>query len=266
MSPSLEDAVATQRRLLEPIADVIDRGDHVVFRSDRFPTYYVGNGIEIRDASARRDLQAWEALFDEHFERDRFKHTTFTFKRDPQLEPLAHAARAAGYNAVVFLTYLIATVAEPPGPPPKGFTVEQVASEAEWDRLRIWDNRVNRDKPWYIGPEDNDRMFAKTRYVSEQVGIEWLTLVDADGEIASKLGLFRHGPVYRLQDVATAPEYRRRGLSTHLLRVALHRAIEEGGADGLVVEADTDYHAIELYRRVGFRDVGERVEMIRFPS
>ncbi|MEA2421212.1 MAG: hypothetical protein QOF55_311 [Thermoleophilaceae bacterium] len=261
---SLDHAVATARRLLEPIARFTDHGDYLVYRSDRFPTYCAANGIEIR-ATRGLGLDGWEAIFDREFGPGTFEHRTFTFNREPEFEPLASAAATAGYD-VTFLSYLIATEARPPGPVPAGFTLEPVESEEAWQRLGRLEDRMSKDDPWYEGPESSERLFAKTRYVSEQVGIEWLTLLDADGALATKLGLFRHGPVYRLQDVGTAPEYRRRGLSSYLLRVALARALHEGGADGLVVEADTEYHAIDLYRKLGFRDVGETAALMLFPQ
>ena len=265
MTPTLEHALATERRLLEPIAELTDRGDHLVYRSDRFPTYYAANGIEIRKPR-EGGLGAWEALFDEHFQpRETFEHTTFTFKRGPELEPLTEEAKRRGYD-VAFLSYLIATGATTPGEPPDGLGLARVESEADWDRLRVWDDLMAHGEPWYQGPDSSDRLFARMRYVSERIGIEWLTLLDGEGRITSKLGLFPCGPVYRLQDVATAPEHRRRGLSSYLLRTALHLAIEEGGAAGLVVQADVDYHAIDLYRKLGFEDVGASVEMMRYPD
>lgn len=257
----LEHAIATERRLLEPIAELTDNGDHLVYRSDRFPTFYFANGIEIR---APRDggLSTWEEVFDSSFDRSVFEHRTFTSKRIPELAPLAGEAKEAGYD-VMFLSYLIATRAIPPGPPPDGLVLAAVESEEDWDRLRIWDDLNARGAPWYQGPESSDRLFARVRYVSERIGMEWLTLLDDEGRIASKIGLFRHGRVYRLQDVVTGAAFRRRGLSSYLLRVALERALED--AEGLVVQADVDYHAIDLYRKLGFEDVGESVEMMLYP-
>ena len=260
---TLAHATATAQRLLEPIAEFREREGYLVYRSDRFPDYYAANGIEIREPAGRR-LTEWESIFGEEFDRAVFRHRTFTFDRAPELEPLAAEAAEAGYN-VVFLSYLIATSAPAPGSPPKGLAVEQIQSEQDWQRLLRFEDRVSRGYDWYEGPESTASLLAKTRYVSERVGIEWLALVDADGEIASKLGLFRHGPVYRLQEVATAEEQRRRGLSSYLLRLALHRAIEEGGAEGLVVEADRNDHAIDLYRKLGFEEVGETVALMQYP-
>jgi ribosomal protein S18 acetylase RimI-like enzyme len=257
----LEHAIATERRLLEPIADLTDNGDHLVYRSDRFPTFYAANGIEIR-APRNGGLAAWERLFDESFGRSTFEHRTFTFKREPELEPLAREAREQGYH-VVFLSYLIATRGLDPGTPPDGLSLAVVESEEDWDRMRVWDDLMARGNPWYQGPASSDRLFERVRYVSERIGITWLTLLHGNGRIASKLGLFRHGPVYRLQDVATDPAFRRRGLSSYLLRVALERALSD--ADGLVVQADVDYHAIDLYRKLGFDDVGQTVEMMLYP-
>jgi ribosomal protein S18 acetylase RimI-like enzyme len=259
---TLAQAAATERRLLEPIAEITEREGYLVYRSDGFPDYYAGNGIEIREPG--RSLAEWEAVFAREFDTHVSRHRTFTFERAPELEPLASEAFEAGYR-VEFLAYLIAKRALPAGEPPAGLAVERIDSDAGWERLLAFEDRVSRAFEWYEGPDSTESLLAKTRYVSEQVGIEWLALVDGAGTIASKLGLFRHGSVYRLQDVATAEEHRRQGLSSYLLRLALRRAVEEDDAQGLVVAADRDYHAIDLYRKLGFEDVGQTVVLMRFP-
>jgi ribosomal protein S18 acetylase RimI-like enzyme len=260
---TLARAAATERRLLEPIAEFAERDGYLVYRSDRFPDYYAGNGIEIRDPGGR-NLRQWEAIFRREFDSDLFRHRTFSFQRAPELEPLAAEAREAGYK-VIFLSYLIATRPLGVGPPPAGLSIERIETEDGWQRLLQFEDRTSPGYDWYEGPESTASLLAKTRHVSEKVGIEWLALVEDGGAIASKLGFFRHGPVYRLQEVATAEEHRRRGLCSYLLRLVLRRALEEDDAEGVVVSADRDYHAIDLYRKLGFEEVGETVELMRFP-
>ena len=81
----------------------------------------------------------------------------------------------------------------------------------------------------------------------------------------AKLGIFSHGGICRLQDVETAVAHRRRGLASALVSFAARHALDTLGAGGLALCADADYHAIDLYRRLGFVECGQSVELMKYP-
>jgi ribosomal protein S18 acetylase RimI-like enzyme len=64
--------------------------------------------------------------------------------------------------------------------------------------------------------------------------------------------------------VETHPDARRRGLASALVHLAGMTALD-AGADTLVIVADPSYHAIDLYRSVGFADRETKVELTRRP-
>ncbi|MDT3417765.1 ribosomal protein S18 acetylase RimI-like enzyme [Brevibacillus aydinogluensis] len=80
-------------------------------------------------------------------------------------------------------------------------------------------------------------------------------LLRVNGEPASTLCLLRAGEYMRVENVATLPAFRGRGLIGHLLRHAQERFLEEGGSRLLVFPIND--HVARLYRRYGFADVGE---------
>ena len=249
--------------MLEPIATFEQHAGWSVYRSDAFPHYYGGNGLEL-DAPGR-SLHEWEDLFRAAFDPAVYGHVTLSLSGDLEaFAPLADEARAAGYHVSVDV-YLVATKPVPVRAPLPGLQLEWLRGQESWDRLRRFEGRLAQGYDWYDGPESSDGLFAKTRFISEQIGIEWVALVDGQREIRSKLGLFRHGRVCRLQDVATERGHRRRGLATRLLAVALRRALIDLEADGLVVCAEQGHDAISLYRRLGFQEVGEAMTLMRYP-
>ena len=81
----------------------------------------------------------------------------------------------------------------------------------------------------------------------------------------AKLGIFMHKSVARLQDVRTARTHRRLGLASYLVSFAIDHALTKLGAKRLALMADIDYYAIDLYRKLGFRDVGEHVTLMKYP-
>lgn len=82
-----------------------------------------------------------------------------------------------------------------------------------------------------------------------------------DGEVASYSDLFMAGEVAQVEDVATVVAHRDRGLA----RAVVLRVVEEARAAGatlvFLVAADDDWPK-ELYRKLGFDEVGRYVKVM----
>ena len=258
--------LSTDLRLLEPICAFTDHDGYGVYRSDMFRNYYGANGIDIHDPRAL-GLREWEEIFHRHFEPDLFEHITFTFPRDPIYTGLMEEASRSGYHVEIY-SFSFAGSTDACPPLPRELSVRRIESEEEWNRYYTFLDRESVDEDWYDPSitQENDRLFAKTRYTTEKVGIEWFYLChEASDEILASLGLFLHNGIARLQNVRTSREHRRKGLATLLVGYAIDRAITTLGAKGVAVCADTDYYAIDLYRKLGFVEQGEGVTMMKYP-
>jgi ribosomal protein S18 acetylase RimI-like enzyme len=79
--------------------------------------------------------------------------------------------------------------------------------------------------------------------------------VEVDGEIVAWTDLYVAQRVAQIEDVATVQEHRRRGYAT---AVVLHAAAEgrKAGADLVFLVADDEDWPKELYRRLGFDEIG----------
>ena len=76
-----------------------------------------------------------------------------------------------------------------------------------------------------------------------------------DGRLVASLGIFTSADgLARYQEVKTHPEARGQGLAGTLVHAAGRHALDEMGAETLVIVADPDYLAIRIYRSVGFDD------------
>jgi GNAT superfamily N-acetyltransferase len=257
--------IDTERRLLEPICEFIPGDGYQVFRSERFPNYYGGNGIDILELNGR-SLADWESISKSYFDPNRFKHTTYSFAWDDSFTELIQEAVAAGYH-VERSTFMDVDRLDNCRSLPSGFQIRRVVSEDDWMRLQRFEEADYFDQDWYdpdyTGP---NRLFEKTRVTSEAVGIDWFYLTPrGEEEMLTKLGIFMHNGVARLQDVRTARTHRRLGLASYLVSFAIEHALTTLGAGRLALFADTDYYAIELYRKLGFRDVGEHVTLMKYP-
>ena len=242
------------------LADRIDGDGYAVFRADRWPTVYSANSIDVQRPGQRR-LADLEALFEQHFDPAVFLHRSFVLPWDEEGARLAEEARAAGYD-VSRLRYL---VAERPAPAPARLPEEQVFPVDRPDRWELLRRFLHESNDAMYGAEVVEMFCRRARALADIIGVEWWYAGPAGGgRVLAKLGLFQHGSLGRLQDVVTLEPHRRRGLAGLLLRHAIARALERGR--GLVVCADADYHALELYRRLGFRDLGGVLAALRRPA
>jgi ribosomal-protein-alanine N-acetyltransferase len=67
-------------------------------------------------------------------------------------------------------------------------------------------------------------------------------------------------------DLVVAPEVRRRGIARWLLEFALDRAARQGADRAFLEVRRSNKAALELYRSLGFREMGERREYYREPA
>jgi len=79
-------------------------------------------------------------------------------------------------------------------------------------------------------------------------------LLRMDGQPASALCLLRAGDVMRIENVATLPEYRGRGLIGHLIRHAQEQFLQTGGSQLWVCPINERVE--QVYGRSGFVTVG----------
>jgi len=261
----LRTILSTEDRLLEPICVFSSHDGYRVYQSEMFRNYYGGNGIAIDDPLGR-SLDEWETLFVDHFPRDRYEHCTFTFPREPAYADLVEQARRKGYHVETY-SYLFVDTTDHCRDLPAGLHIHPVIKEEDWERLGAFGRAETADEDWNDPEATEDRLFEKTRFTSQAVGIEWFFLAEEGNDtILASLGLFTHNGIARLQDVRTAATQQRRGLATALLSFAIRRAIDTLGVAGVAVCADIDYHAIDLYRKLGFIDHGEGVCLMWYRS
>jgi ribosomal protein S18 acetylase RimI-like enzyme len=76
-----------------------------------------------------------------------------------------------------------------------------------------------------------------------------------DGELASTCELFTGGSTAQIENVTTAERFRGRGLSKTVVGTAIAEA-RASGADFVFLIADADDWPKEMYRKMGFEDIG----------
>jgi ribosomal protein S18 acetylase RimI-like enzyme len=140
---------------------------------------------------------------------------------------------------------------------------DDVIEAAEED---VWPARAEflRTYEWCSDEETVDQMHEAYR-IWMRVGNGRDFTISQDGSVVSFALLWSRGSTAQIEDVATLPEYRNRGLS----RQVVTRAVSEARASGhdlLFLIADENDWPKELYRKLGFDELTTYFYFLKTPS
>jgi ribosomal protein S18 acetylase RimI-like enzyme len=241
---------------------VSDGGDHLVIRTPDNPTYWWGNFLLLAEVPAPADCQSWLDRFAVAFPEA--QHVSLGFDRTDGRATDLDWFGAHGFTAEA-QTVMTATDVRPPA---RG--VEAVYRELHSDH--DWAQSIELRLRCDTGELDSEahRRFvtvkAQTnrRIVDAGGGAWWGAFVD--DRLVSQMGLLAVGPgLARFQSVETDPDFRRRGLAGSLVYATSRYGFDRLGARTLVMVADPDYFAIDLYRSVGFVATETQLQVERVP-
>lgn len=251
----------TEFALLKSIGIPIKHKGNMIVECKMFPTYYGGNLLLInKDHDA--DLEYFETLFDQYFTAPKTKHKTFLLLPESrQYKELIEAARQKKYEITEFKMMAMA-------PKPSrvilkdNYVIDQIDllnnSTDIADYLELM--KASNDLEWFW-----TEGFKKQQTVTRMMGIQWFAIREqGKPQILSSLGIFKLGELARMQDVMTHPDHFRNGYATQLLNHAIHFANQELEVKEIVIEADKNDHAYQLYAKLGFQDVFEMTELMKF--
>lgn len=123
--------------------------------------------------------------------------------------------------------------------------------------------RVLANEPW-ASPEVLDQIFAAKSRIGERVTARFFA-VELDGEVVSYSDLYLDGADAQVEDVGTVPEQRGRGYAKAVVLAAIAEA-RQAGAEFVCLVADAHDWPKELYRRLGFDEVGHYTKFFAPPA
>lgn len=241
-----------------------DLDDHLVVRSPHNPGFWWGNFLLLRGIPAPRDVPRWLERFGAAFPQA--GHVAIGFDVIAGAAGDLAAFGALGFDVVVD-TVLTASSIDPPARPGADVECRQLSSADDWARsvelrMACHDRRE---------PEESYRAFVQAQaetsrgLVAGGHGAWWGAF--AGDDLVAQMGLIAAAPgVARFQAVETHPDHRRRGAARALLHRACAYGFSDLAAEYLVMVADPDYVAIDLYRDVGFAPTETQLRVERPPT
>lgn len=244
-------------------SDVEDGGTHLVVRTPRNPGYWWGNFVLFKEPPTSRDHA--ERVFDEAF-------PTAVY-RAIGVDVTSGAAgdyaewETGGYSVDASSVMTASRVHEPPHPQ-RGAVYRTLDLTSREDREAAIALQVAGTSP-PASEEHRDflarKMDAMCALQEKGCGAWFGAFVD--GEMRSGMGLFSDGSgVARFQSVDTHPASRGLGLAGTLVHHVSTFGLETLGATTLVMVADPGYHAIDIYRSVGFVTSETQIQLERVPQ
>ncbi len=134
-----------------------------------------------------------------------------------------------------------------------------LVEEVDEESLRPARNQIAAGQPWGI-PEVMAQLFAGKQLVAERIRARFFA-IKVGGKIASYTDLYQDGADAQIEDVGTVPGHRCRGYASTVVLAAIDVARREA-AEFVFLVADRDDWPKELYRRLGFDELGYYVKLI----
>jgi ribosomal protein S18 acetylase RimI-like enzyme len=137
--------------------------------------------------------------------------------------------------------------------------VREVREEA----LRPPRRRLLAEHPW-AEPDVVEQLFQARALIGQRVRVRCFG-VPVDGEIVSYADLYTDGADAQIEDVGTLPEHRGQGYATAVV-LAAAAAARSDGANFVFLVADAEDWPKELYRRLGFDELGNYTKFFAPPT
>lgn len=238
---------------------IIDHGDHVVVRTGSNPTYYWGNFIILPTAPATDEIPSWIKRFEREFPYA--AHRAFAVT-DVTADYSAWTER--GYS-VELDTALAADRLVAPAPPAVDAEIRAFSTQDDWEQSATL-SAVEDDSGDRAGRLTFERRrSAVERRQAESGQGRWFGAF-VGGRLVARAGIVLLGPLARYRFVVTHPDFRRHGLAGAIVHAAGEWARAQPGIEQVVIVADTDGPAINLYRSLGFREAGSTIGIEKPPS
>ncbi|MGJ8633182.1 MAG: GNAT family N-acetyltransferase [Luteolibacter sp.] len=238
--------------------------DYTSVESPLRPTFYGGNFLLLSRAPKNTERERLEKLFSSSFAHNpRIKHITFKWNSNDHEDHSSFLEAGYIFNEE---TVLVASKGDLVRPNSVNTNIEirPFASEGDWNawiQMEV-DGRENGHSEesyrFFIGNQAASYRKLTRRGMGHFYGA-WL-----DGHLAATMGLYFKNGIGRCQAVHTRSEFRRQ----HICKSLVYHVCQTGlqYLDKIVIVADKHYHALDIYKSLGFRYKEQQSDLCLYPD
>ncbi len=141
---------------------------------------------------------------------------------------------------------------------------DRAVDEVTTGDLRDFRREIARDEPW-AESEEVVEMLLDASVLWNEAGSGRHFAVRENGKVVSAADLYSDGRTAQVEDVATSPDNRGRGLASAVVLRAVEEAVASGH-DFVFLTANDGTWPKELYSRLGFEVIGHTWTFLRKPA
>lgn len=230
------------------------------------PGFYFGNALWLDHGPEPGSRREWERRFAAAFaDYPAIRHRVLQWPRGAPASAEAHRDWLdAGYRYEETIVLLMTGETLRPVPLSPSLTIRPLTSDEDWAQWRrlLLDARdaEHLEEDYLSFLAGHERRYRQLE--AEGCGHTWGVF---DGwALLSCAGLFLQPGLGCVQQVATAEHVRRLGLASQLLSHIAQWGLQR--APRILVAADAHYHALQLYRQLGFVDAGREASLCWWPG
>ncbi len=244
-------------------SEVEDQGDHVIIRSPHNPNFWWGNFLLLASVPGPDESQKWLDLFADTFPDA--QHVALGFD-DPGGVVTDLAWFAARDFKAEAATVMTANEVHPPRSVNSQAVYRLLKSNRDWEqsvelRMRCEDRDFDR----VLHRDFVTKKAHTNRLLTANGRAGWFGAF-LDERLVAQMGLVSvDRNLARFQSVETDPKFRWQGLAGTLVHHVSEFGFDQLGARTLVMVADPEYFAIDLYRSVGFEPAESQLQIEMFP-
>jgi len=254
---AISDLLRTDIHLATLLGERDEREDFFVVQTPENPGFFYGNLLVLKDEP--RAIAPWITTFEEAIGAEKV-HRCIAWSGEPLGPKLLAEAEQLGLE-VEAATEMFMDVA----PPSKGeWVVRPIELEKDW--AASVQLSIDAD----VAEQEGDESFHLFKERLRETRRKWIERGLAtwwgafDGErLVGQCGMVQCEELGRYQAVETHPDWRRRGVCASLISTVAHDALHRLGCERLILVAEVDGPALELYRRLGFTETGQTHSLLR---
>jgi GNAT superfamily N-acetyltransferase len=237
-------------------AHIENHENRLLIKSPTLPEYHWGNFIVFDKGPQKGDLIKWTEQFRKDFPYY-VEPTHYVFSWNPV--EIEHCSGVEEFIADGFSLENCEVIASSklqlPAKANKDVEVKILQTDSDWEQalacqLACWSQPETLEI--YI-PFKTKQMKMYRELSQKSVG-HWFGAFIGD-KLVADLGVFHDNMWGRYQSVGTLPEFRNQGICSRLVYEAGVLMLERYGLEKLLIEAERDYHALQVYKKVGFETV-----------
>ncbi len=242
------------------IEQIEDRGDYVAIKTPGLPGFFWGNYLLFPTPPGPEDYGRWRDAYRAEFGTEKeVSHEAFGWDSPTgevgSVEPFQEAGFRVSRESVMVANRAIR-------PPHLNAEVETriAASDEEWASAEDCMAGYSGD-----GVSTNKRLAKKLatwRNLTKKKAGGWYNAY-LNGRVVGGVGTYQARDTFVVEEVATHPDFRRRGVARTAVYSACRQAIEHPNVEQLLLYADHGSAAERMYEQIGFRTLELQLGLLR---